>query len=228
MTGIIGAMRLEIEKIEEKLVGTTHDRISGIEFVSGTLEGEKVVAAVCGIGKCFAAMCAQTMILKYKPDRIINIGVAGTLSDKLGIGDIAVASSVVQYDMDTSPLGDPVGMLSGINIINIPCCESLADDISECAAKQSIKNKIGTIASGDSFISDRSKKEWIAKTFTAIACEMEGGAIAQVCYVNRVDCAVIRSISDNADGDSGDFLKFASMAAEHSCSTLCALLKSFN
>ena len=119
MIGIIGAMGVEVLALAELLENKKCEKISGIEYMSGTIYGKDVVLAVCGIGKVFAAICAQTMILKYNPDVIINTGVAGTLSDELSIGDIAIADSVVQHDMDTSPLGDPVGMLSDINIIKI-------------------------------------------------------------------------------------------------------------
>ena len=115
MTGIIGAMKIEVETIKSLMQDKQSEVISGVEYVTGTLHGKKIVTAVCGIGKVAAAMCAQTMILKYAPARIINTGVGGSLSEKLAIGDVAVAESLVQHDMDTSPLGDPVGLISGIN-----------------------------------------------------------------------------------------------------------------
>ena len=82
MIGIIAAMNVEMESLRSFMTDTTTETISGITFVSGTLEGKQVVTAVCGIGKVFAAMCAQTMILRYQPECIVNTGVAGTLSDK--------------------------------------------------------------------------------------------------------------------------------------------------
>ena len=94
MIGIIAAMNVEMESLRSYIQNPVTETISGITFVSGTLEGSEVVTAVCGIGKVFAAMCAQTMILRYKPDCIVNTGVAGTLTDKLEIGSIAVSSAV--------------------------------------------------------------------------------------------------------------------------------------
>ena len=117
MTGIIGAMRIEVETIKSLMENKSVETVGGVEYVKGTLHGKDVVIAVCGIGKVAAAMCAQTMILRYAPDRIINTGVGGSLSTKLAIGDIAVAESLVQHDMDTSPLGDPKGLISGINMV---------------------------------------------------------------------------------------------------------------
>lgn len=210
LTGIIGAMRVEVDALKEKMENAVCETVSGIEFFRGTLCGREVVVAQCGVGKVFAALCAQTMILRYGVDRIINTGVAGSLSQKLGLLDIAVADAVVQHDMDTSPLGDPVGWISGMDVVCIPADESLAEKIAE-AARAMDKNAVrGVIASGDQFINRAEKKAWIAKSFGAIACEMEGAAIGHVCAVNHVPFAVIRSISDNAGGEAD--MEFPEMA----------------
>lgn len=228
MIGIIAAMNVEMESLRSFMTDTTTETISGITFVSGTLEGKQVVTAVCGIGKVFAAMCAQTMILLYSPERIINTGVAGSLSTKLNIGDIAVSDFVVEHDMDTSPLGDPVGMISGINIVDIPADCELADKI--CAAADGvggIRCVKGKIASGDCFVNSAEKKKYISGTFGAIACEMEGAAIGHVCYVNKVPFCVIRAISDAADGSSHmDYSKFTALAAKNSAAVMTELLRS--
>jgi len=115
MIGIIGAMQTEVELLISRLEGAEKRTVSGIDFYSGKLEKKDVVVAKCGIGKVFAAMCAQTMILAFAPAVIVNTGVAGTLTPRLSIGQVALADRVVQHDMDTSPLGDPVGLISGIN-----------------------------------------------------------------------------------------------------------------
>lgn len=165
MIGIIAAMNVEMESLRSYIQNPVTETISGITFVSGTLDGSEVVTAVCGIGKVFAAMCAQTMILRYKPDCIVNTGVAGTLTDKLEIGSIAVSSAVVQHDMDTSALGDPVGMISGINKVLIPADQDLCDQLSACATVLGIRTQTGVIASGDQFISSFERKNAIVKTF---------------------------------------------------------------
>ena len=110
--GIICAMEVELSKISEAMDIKIKKEISGVEFLYGTLEGKNVVCAVCGVGKVFAAICTEAMILNFAPDVIVNSGVAGGLSDSLSICDAVVAESMVQHDMDTSPLGDPVGLLS--------------------------------------------------------------------------------------------------------------------
>ena len=227
LTGIIGAMAVETEAIKALIEAPVTERVGNIEFVKGKLCGQDVVVAQCGIGKVFAAICAEAMILKYSPDRIINTGVAGTLSEKVGLLDIAVSSSVVEHDMDTSPLGDPVGLISGINIVNIPASEALVSAICKAAERLGKNCTAGVIASGDQFIADKAKKEYIRDTFSAIACEMEGAAIGHVCYVNGVDFAIIRCISDNADSHAGvmDYPTLCQKAAEQSQLLLTELLK---
>jgi adenosylhomocysteine nucleosidase len=182
------------------------------------LYGKQVVVAVCGIGKVNAAICTQTMILKYPVNIILNTGIAGGMSPKIKIGDIVIGSALVQHDMDTSSLGDPLGFIFGINRVEIPSSDILVERLEKVAKKiQGLKVHKGIIATGDQFIGDKEKLYPIVDRFGAIACEMEGASIAQVCYVNQVDFAVVRSISDNADSESTvDFMEFQHMAAKNS------------
>ena len=174
----------------------------------------------------FAALCAQTMILRYAPEAVINTGVAGTLTDELSIGNLAVSACVVQHDMDTSAIGDPVGLISGINMVEIPADRALTDRLCAAAQTVGVKTLTGCIASGDQFVASPGRKTFIADTFSAIACEMEGAAVGQVCYVNRVPFCVLRAISDSADGSSHmDYPVFAQMAAEQSVRLLLAFLR---
>ena len=169
MTGIIGAMRVEVDALKEKMENVTVETVSGVEFCRGTLGGADVVLAQCGVGKVFAALCAQTMILRYGVERIINTGVAGTLSEKLSVLDVAVAEAVVQHDMDTSPLGDPVGLISGINVVKIPTDRAISDKI-EAVAQEMGKTVVrGVIASGDQFINSAAKKAWLTEQFDALS-----------------------------------------------------------
>lgn len=221
LTGIICAMQLEMDGLRAQMTDMVSERVSGIEFVRGTLCGAPVVTAVCGVGKVFAALCAQTMILRYAPARLINTGVAGSLSPSLTIGNIAIADDVVQHDMDTSPLGDPVGLLSGINIVHIPADPALGEALEASAAACGLTVRRGTIATGDRFISSGEQKSRIRDAFGAIACEMEGGAIGHVCYVNNVPFAVLRAISDGGDEEASmDYPTFARMAAANSVRVL--------
>lgn len=226
MIGIIAAMELEMQSLRSHIENPVAQTISGVTFVSGMLEGREVVTAVCGVGKVFAALCAQTMILTYHPEFIINTGVAGTLTDALGIGDIAVSSAVVQHDMDTSAIGDPVGLISGVGKVELPADEQLAAKLSACARALRVKTVSGVIASGDQFVAGSERKTYITSHFGAIACEMEGAAIGQVCYVNQVPFCVLRAISDSADGSSHmDYPTFAGMAAQQSVRLLRTFLR---
>ena len=100
--GIICAMEIEAAEIRSALSDLQEKTVGGILFHSGKMGEREVVIAVCGIGKVFAAMCAQTMILAFAPDAIYNSGVAGSLTEKLSILDVAVSEKLVQHDMDTT------------------------------------------------------------------------------------------------------------------------------
>ena len=222
--GIIGAMQMEVDALQAAMESSASETISGITFVTGRIGGHEVIAAQCGIGKVFAAMCAQTMILKYKPEAVINIGVAGSVTKGLGVLDIAVADKVCQHDMDTSPLGDPVGLISGINQIFFPADEALSGTIKTAAEKLGCRCVSGTVASGDQFIHTPEKKAFIHDTFGAVAAEMEGGSIGHVCTVNNVPFAVLRTISDG-DGAEMDYAVFAPKAATQSIEVIMEALK---
>ena len=215
--GVIAAMQIEIDALKEKLEDAKVETFSGIEFVSGTLYKKNVVCAKCGIGKVFAALCTQTMILKYKPDLIVNTGVAGGLAEGLSILDIVVCESCVQHDMDTSPLGDPVGLISGINIVNIPANEEICETLCKSVEAIGIKCQRGVIATGDQFVATEEKREFLKSTFNAAACEMEGASVGHVCYVNEVPFGIVRAISDGGDSAAEmDYPTFAALAAENS------------
>ena len=203
--GVIGAMQMEIDNLKESLQDSKTEEYSGVEFVCGKLEGKDIVAAKCGVGKVFAAICAQTMILKYDVDMIVNIGVAGTLTKDLNVLDVALASNVLQHDIDTSPLGDPVGLISGINMILLPTDAHMNDVMAQCLKDKGINYRKGSIATDE-------QRDFIREHFEAIAAEMEGGSIGQVCYVNEVPFTILRSISDGAGG-AMDYETFAEKAA---------------
>lgn len=226
MIGIICAMKIEADAIRASLTDTRTEMVSDVEFTIGKRYGKEIVLAVCGIGKVFAAICTEAMILRFNPVLIINSGVAGTLTEALSIGDIAIAKNLVQHDMDTSPLGDPVGLVSGINKIYFDADEKAVSAFAAVTTQVGANSVVGTIASGDQFMSDTEKKNAIRDRFGAIACEMEGAAIAHVAYVNNVPFAVLRAISDSASGDAQmEYPKFVALAAERSHAIIDAFLK---
>ena len=227
MIGLIGAMAGEVEGLMEKLTGRSETRIGMDVFVTGTLFGTEAVLAVCGPGKINAALCAQSMIHHFHPEWIVNLGVAGAGESGVSIGDMVIATAAVQHDVDTSPIGDPVGMVSKINLIEIPCDDALrARLVRAASAVEGMNVHEGVIATGDQFIHDGSVRSRIHELFHAKAVEMEGGAVAQACYMHGVPCGVLRSISDQADGHSEmDYPTFTRLAAAHSQQVIELLLK---
>lgn len=222
MIGIICAMTIEAENIIAEMENVKTEKISGIEYAIGTLCNKDIVVAVCGVGKVFAAACAQTMILKYAPDEVINVGVAGSLVPELKVFDVAVADELCQHDMNTSAIGDPVGLISGVNMIKFPACKRINEGVVKCIEKCGLNYRIGTIASGDLFVAKDKHRNKIKTEFDALACEMEGAAIAQICYINGVDFAVLRAISDS---EEGDYQKFAKAAADNSAAIIKEYIK---
>lgn len=223
--GIIVAMEVELKQIREAMTDVREEIISDICFYTGKVGDIRIVTARCGIGKVFAALCAQTMILHYKPRYLLGAGVAGTLSH-LPAGALVIAEKLVQHDMDTSALGDPVGLISGLNLVYMPTDPQMVNALQKCAERLNYNYVTGTIASGDSFIHDSEQKTWIANTFHASACEMEGAAIAQVCTVNHVPFCVIRCISDGGDEDSSaDYRDNLQLAAAGSANTVLEFIK---
>ena len=229
MIGIIGAMDIEVEKIKAFLSDVSEEVISGVNFVRGKFAEKDIVVAKCGVGKVFSALCAEAMILKYSPELIVNVGVAGCLDKTLKIGDIVIADSVCQHDMDTSPLGEPLGFIGGIDMVKIPCDIVAAQQLFNTATNLGCNTKLGTIASGDQFLNSDDAKKRIVDNFGAIAGEMEGASIGHVAYANGTPFAVLRVISDNASGDSNmDFPQFCQIAAEKSINICKEFASNYN
>ena len=113
--GIIGALKEEVERLIDALEEREILTLGGVEFNYGKIEDKRVVVALCGVGKVFAALCAESMIVGFAPSLIVNTGVGGALASGLKTGDIVIADKLCQHDMDTSAIGDPVGLVSGIN-----------------------------------------------------------------------------------------------------------------
>ena len=226
--GIIGAMDAEVNGLIKKLERHKIETVGGLEFHTGRLFLTDVVIAKCGVGKVFAAMCAEAMIIRYAPTLIINTGVAGGLAPELKCADIVVAEKLCQHDMDTSPLGDPKGLISGINQIYFESDSKAVDDVLLSGYELGITVKRGVIATGDSFVASDTERERIISEFGASACEMEGGSIAQVAFVNNTPFVVIRAISDGANDDSAmDFPAFLAVAVKKSEALTLALVEKY-
>ena len=229
MIGIIGAMAVEVAHLKEAMQAPQIDVVSGITFYRGRLAGQDVVLAKSGVGKVFAALCAQTMVLNYGVTRFVVSGVAGSLSKDLHIGDVVIATTCVQHDMDTSAVGDTIGMVSGINRIRFEADAATVRSLESVCRERHVPYTRGIVATGDQFVASAAKERWIADTFGAVASEMESCAVAQVAFVNRVPYAAIRVISDEADGKTPeDYPTFVAHSAQRSSEILMAWLKTLS
>lgn len=227
MIGIIGALDIELERLIGAMQGPVHREISGVPFTCGRLLGTDVVIARAGVGKVNAAVCAQTMALIYEPELIINSGVSGALSPDLRVGDVVIGTDVVQHDVDTTAMGDEPGFVSTVDRLSFPLDNFASTAIAAAAEELGIRAVRGRIASGDQFVASTERKEEIVRLFSAVTCEMEAGAIAHVCFLNRVPCAVIRCISDGGNEEAPmSYEEFLPLAAKNSSELTLAYLKS--
>lgn len=224
--GIIGAMQPEVEGIVALLENMTSETVSGITIYTGKLLGKRVAVAQCGIGKVFAAICAEAMILRYSPSLLVNTGVGGALASGIATGDVVIADKLCQHDMDTTAIGDAIGLVSGINMVYFESDERAVEILLSEAKALRLSATVGTIATGDKFIASKEDKMRILSNFPASACEMEGGAVAHVAYVNSTPFVVVRAISDSADGEATmDYPTFLPIAAKNSTNLTLALVK---
>ena len=227
--GFICPMDCELDAVVRLFEGKKTVRYAGMDFYEGRIASCRAIAVKCGVGKVFAAMAAEALILGFSPDLVINTGVAGNLSDHLSIGDVVVSESVVQHDMDTSPLGDPIGLISGINKVFIESDVDAVALMCEVLSSLGIRHAKGVVASGDVFVATEEKRDFIRKSFGASCAEMEGAAVGQVCYANGVRFLVLRALSDDADGSSpDDFPAYCVKVSETSSRAIAAFMKALS
>ena len=220
--GVIGAMPEETATLLDAMHESKCVKIGDREFHVGTLEGKKVVISECGYGKVNAAVCTQLMITEFGVTAVINSGVAGTLDASVGIGDIVVSTETVQQDYDMHEIGFERGPIPNVGKISIDADEKLRTAAVSAIRSTSSGTNVfeGRICTGDQFISGTEEMEDITTVFGGLCCEMEGGAIAQVCYLNSVPFVIVRAISDNVSGEGpADYEKF-----EKEMAALCAAM----
>lgn len=231
MIGIICAMQIEADGILALTENKKSITIARMDFTTGTLYNKEVVIVVCGVGKVNAAMCALALIQNFKPDAIINSGVAGSLSSLVSIGDIVVGTSSVEHDMNTTALGDKQGEVSfpDGSVMYFDCDKRISDTLyNVCKLIPDTRVEQGIIASGDIFVSSRKQRLHIAETFNALACEMEGASIGHVCNRCDVPYSIIRAISDDLNENKGmDFVKFCELASKKTVTAVKEFVKAF-
>lgn len=227
MLGIIGAMEQEVAKIKDCLEDVSVETRAGMDFYRGSLNGKPVVVVRSGIGKVNAALCTQILADCYHVDGVINTGIAGSLQAAIDIGDIVLSTDAVQHDMDATGFGYPVGQIPQMDIFSFPADERLRKLAEECCHKVNpdIRTHIGRVVSGDQFISDKAKKQWLVETFDGSCTEMEGAAIAQAAWLSRIPFLIIRAISDKADDSANmDYETFEEKAIQHSVNLLLEMI----
>lgn len=230
--GIIGALDVEVDGLIHRLGDYASEKVGAVIIHTGIIGEKKVAVASCGVGKVSAAICAQAMMLKYRPSLLVNTGIAGAIGKGLKIGDTVIADRLCYHDMDTTAFGDPLGLVSlptpYENRIFFDADERAIEVLKSASASLSLTAVVGTVASGDRFVAGKKDKQSIASHFGAIACEMEGAAIAHTAYLNGTPFAVIRAMSDSADGNAAeDYPAFKALAAERSLALTLALIKEY-
>lgn len=230
--GIIGAMTVEVDTLKAKLSDMTVTEKAGMEFYEGTLEGLRCVVVQCGVGKVNAAMCVQVLCDCFAVTNIVNTGVAGSLCAQLDIGDFVIGKDAIYHDFKCSDLNPAyvVGQVPGLSVRFFSADETmvhLAHEAAQLVHRDHVK--IGTVASGDQFVSDKLVKERIVENTGASCTEMEGAAIAHAAWRNQVPFVIIRAISDKADDSAQmDYPSFETMAAERCAMVTYNLAKLLN
>lgn len=223
MTGIIGAMDSEVQSLCSQLENKEIIELQGLKFNKGRLNGKEVCIVKSGIGKVNAALCAQLLIIKFGADKVINTGIAGATGKGLGIFDFVVSSATVYHDFNCTFFGYKPGQIPGMErefSADEKMIESTLKAFSETEFSKEHKMIKGLIASGDQFISSDEQKNFIKTNFNPMCVEMEGGAIAHACYLNKVPFVIIRCMSDMADDSAQATYTFN----EDVCAGMCAEL----
>lgn len=235
VTAILGAFDAEVELIKRALTDRQDTKHLGITFTTGTLEGRRVVVAKAGIGKVNAAMTTTLLIEHFRPDEVVFTGIAGGINEDLHPGDIVIGSKTAQHDYclltDAGPedKGTKNPVTGERNPILFPADARLLDLAKKAGTRVDLKDvpaaggdrkpriTEGIIVTGDAFIASENKRIELRDRFRADAVEMEGAAVAQVCFYLDVPCLVVRSISDRADAAAQvDIEKFYQIAADNS------------
>ena len=216
--GIIGAMEQEVETLLGIMESKQASEKAGSTFYDGVLEGLPVTVVQCGVGKVNAALCTQILCDCFGVTHLVNTGIAGSLCADLDIGDLVVSRDAMYHDFDCVHFGYPYGKVPGMDVVSFPADDTLLGYA--FAAAEAVNpghTKVGRIASGDQFVASKEVKERIIEATRGLCTEMEGAAIAQTAYRNRLPFVILRAISDKADDSAEmDYPTFERIAA-HRC-----------
>lgn len=228
MLGIIGAMDEEVNQLKKHMTDVTICTKASMDFYSGKLNGKDVVIVRSGIGKVNAAVCSQILADDFKVSTLINTGIAGSLRAEINIGDVVLSKDVLHHDVDCVAFGYPLGQVPRMDVLSFEADTALIELAKKSCEKVNPEIGIftGRIVSGDQFISNREKKSWISQNFNGYCTEMEGVAIAQTAYLNKIPFIIIRAISDKADDSAEmDYPAFESLAIERSVKLMLEMVR---
>ena len=223
---IIGAMEEEVTILRNKMKNVKKEVIAGCEYNAGTLEDKEVILLKSGIGKVNAAMSTTILLEKFKPELIINTGSAGGYDPSLQVGDVVISTEVVHHDVDVTVFGYKYGQVPQMPA-SFEADKKLIETAEAAAASLVVMSSgKGMIATGDSFMNDPERVEFVRKQFPElVAVEMEAAAIAQVAYQFGVPFVVLRALSDIAGQESNiSFDKFLETAAVNSSELVLQML----
>ncbi|MBY0557263.1 MAG: 5'-methylthioadenosine/adenosylhomocysteine nucleosidase [Burkholderiaceae bacterium] len=211
--GIISALAEEQHGLIEAMESPA-TRLHGMrEYTVGKLWEIDAVCVLSRIGKVAAAMTAAILVEKFEVTHIIFTGVAGSGDKTVQVGDVVVAEALIQHDFDASPLF-PRFEIPLTGLTRFASDRALTERL-VLAAQKTARVHRGLIASGDQFIGKKSQITALKAALPELlAVEMEGAAVAQVCFELGIPFAVIRTISDNANDDAAvDFMRFVKTVA---------------
>ena len=226
--GIIGAMEEEVELLKEKMTDTVIIEKAGMKFVKGTLKGQTAVVVRSGIGKVNAGICTQILADEFQVEAVINTGIAGSLKAEINIGNIVLSTDTMQHDVDAREFGYPLGQIPRMETLTFLADEKLRKLAKEVCEEVNPDIQVfeGRVASGDQFVADKETKEKIIENTQAYCTEMEGAAIGQAAYLNKIPYLVIRAISDKADDSAHvDYPTFERQAIRHTVNLVSSMME---
>ncbi len=227
---IIGAMEEEVTILRETIENREDTTIAGCEFTTGTIHGQDVVLLKSGIGKVNAAMSTTLLLQNFNPTYVINTGSAGGYLESLNVGDIVISSEVRHHDVDVTAFNYEYGQVPGLPA-SFSADQKLVDIAEKCASTiEDVQVVKGLIATGDSFMNDPERVEFVRTKFTELyAVEMEAAAIAQVCYQFGTPFVITRALSDIAGKESNvSFENFLETAAVNSSNIVIKIVEELN
>lgn len=224
--GIIAAEVKEMEAVKEKMQNIKEIQVYNSIFYEGNISNKNCVLARAGEGKVNAARTTQILIDRFEVDTIINVGSAGALNPELNYEDIVISTACVQHDFDITAFGREKGYIPNIEDKYIYADKMLIEKAENAINQINAKVVKGIIVTGDVFVTGKERKEELHKEFNAECTEMEGAAVAQVCYLCNIPFIIIRSISDTTDcNDAIDFNEYLEIVSKKCAEYLEIMLK---